>query len=171
MPLKQQLRPPEFGVWMRGDRVGKKKTGHASWFKVFLNHQAIFDAVPEECVGRAIKAALKYLETGESPSGLDDKSSIVFAALKPSADASIKSYEKASEAGKKGNETRWKPHEVSGGDTTRYGAIPGDRVVSGGIEKIEDRRNNTGASAAPALGGGEQQWADPKFEKWMEENR
>ena len=107
---------------MRGDHVAKKKIGHASWFKLYLNHGPVLNAVSDEDAGRAIKAALRYLETGQPPSEIDSAPGIVFAALKPSIDEAIDDYRRKSEGGKAGNNKRW------------------GKEVSDGIEKIEDRR-------------------------------
>lgn len=124
---------------MWGDHVAKKKIGHASWFKLYLNHGPVLNAVSDEDAGRAIKAALRYLETGQPPSEIESAPGIVFAALKPSIDEAIDDYRRKSEGGKAGNNKRW-GKEVSDGIGVRYPAIPSDRMVSDGIEKIEDRR-------------------------------
>lgn len=97
------------------------------------------NAVSDEDAGRAIKAALHYLETGQPPSEINSTSGIVFAALKPAIDEAIADYQRKSEGGKAGNTKRW-GGKVSDGIGERYSAILSDRLVSDGIEKIEDRR-------------------------------
>ena len=39
--------------------MGKNKMGRPSWFKLFLHHKSLIDAVPDEVAGRALKAALR----------------------------------------------------------------------------------------------------------------
>lgn len=121
---------------MRGDHVAKKKKGHPTWFKLFEGQLSVLDAVTDEAAGRAIKAALRYMISGEEPV-LDPLASVVYASLRRDVDEAREAYNRSSSAGKAGNEKRWGNRGVSGGDTTRYHAIPGDRGASGGIEKLE----------------------------------
>lgn len=73
----------------------------------------MIDAVPNEQVGAALKAAMEYFETGIAPS-LDPLSNVIFSSLKPYIDESISDFKKYSEAGQRGNQKRWE--KVSGGD-------------------------------------------------------
>lgn len=157
---------------MWGDYVGKKSLGHAAWFKLYANqHGAVLNAVSDADAGHAVKAALRYLETGTLPTGLQGPVAVVFAALRPSVDEAALDYRRKSEGGKAGNRKRWQGLAPAG-IGVRHQPIPSDRMVSHGIEKIEDRRNNTDASAVPGLGAGEQQNAykdlflDPESGEW-----
>ena len=102
--------------WKVGGRVGKKREGRASWFKIFLHQQALIDAVPDECAGKAIKAAMSYFRTGQEPD-LAPLEKAVFSSFKQYIDESVQDYIKFSEAGQKGNNKRW-GNEVSPPDTT-----------------------------------------------------
>ena len=64
----------------------KKDTG--TWFKTFLRCKAVFDAVPDEAAGQAIKAALTYAETGEAPP-LEPLANAVFCAVRPDIDDAL----------------------------------------------------------------------------------
>ena len=128
---------------MRGDGdMGKKKVGHASWFKLYSErHGEILNVVSDECAGKAVKAALNYLKTGMPPDNLQGVELVVFTSLKQSADEAIADYQKKSVGGKAGNERRWRG-ETQTGIGERYPAIPSDRMVSHGIEKKEDKESS-----------------------------
>lgn len=102
----------------------RKKSGRASWFKIFLHQKALIDSVPDENVGTALKAALQYFETGEIPQ-IDPLSFAVFSTFKQYIDESNDDFKKFSEAGQRGNKKRW-DNKVSPPDTplspsvTRY---------------------------------------------------
>ena len=102
--------------------MAKKRAGRASWFKLFLHQKALIDAVPDEAVGKALKAALSYFDTGEIPA-LGPLENAVFSSLKQYADESIQDYQKFSAAGKQGNEKRWGA-EGSPPDTPRHQVSP-----------------------------------------------
>lgn len=124
---------------MWGDYVGKKSLGHAAWFKLYANqHGAVLDAVSDADAGQAVKAALKYLETGIPPNDLQGCVAVVFAALRPSVEEADRDYRRKSEGGKAGNRKRWQDSKLSG-IGVRYQPTSSDRMVSHGIEKIEDR--------------------------------
>lgn len=83
-----------------------KKTNRPSWFKMFLHQKALLDAMPDETVGKALKAVFQYFDTGEIQE-LDPMAFAVFAAIKPYVD---ESYEDFAEASKKNRENvmkRW----------------------------------------------------------------
>lgn len=137
--------------------LGKKKIGHASWFKLYADqHGAIFEAVTDDCAGKAVKAALRYLKTGTLPDDLQGAELVVFASLKQSADDAIADYNRKSAGGKVGNKKRWS-ETVSDGIGDRYSAIHSDHMVSLGIEKKEDRYLLSEDNASvPAYESGEQ---------------
>lgn len=116
------MKLPARSAWTGGGNVAKKRAGRASWFKLFLHQKALIDAVPDEAVGKALKAALSYFDTGEIPT-LNSLENAVFSSLKQYADEAIQDYRKFSEAGKMGNEKRWGP-EVSPPDTPRHQVSP-----------------------------------------------
>lgn len=68
------------------------KSSGATWFKMFLRNKEIFDAVPDETAGKAIKAAMAYAQTGTPPE-LDQLTNVVFCALRPSIDDSLADFQ------------------------------------------------------------------------------
>ena len=78
-----------------------KKSKKPSWFKLWLHHRSLFDAVPDDVAGRAVKAALNYFATGEVvPMG--QLESVVFSAIKADIDDAFADYMRDVENGKKG---------------------------------------------------------------------
>ena len=78
-----------------------KKAKHPSWFKLWLHHKALIEAVPDEVAGKAIKAALNYFATGEATE-LGQMEAVVFAAIKPDVDEAHTDYLRDVANGKKG---------------------------------------------------------------------
>lgn len=83
-----------------------KKSGRPAWFKMFLHQKALIDSVPDEIVGKALKAIFQYFDTGEVVD-LDPLAFAVFAAIKPYVDESYEDYERASEKNRKNVMKRW----------------------------------------------------------------
>ena len=65
----------------------------------------MLDAIPDEAVGRALKATMHYFATGEVLP-LEQLEGIVFAALKTSVDEAIADYKQDVENGKRGGRPR-----------------------------------------------------------------
>ena len=86
--------------------MGKNKTGRPSWFKLFLHHKSLIEAVPDEVAGKAIKAALRYFDTGEVID-LDSLAGAVFAALKPHVDEAFEDFLRSVDTGRAGGQKRW----------------------------------------------------------------
>lgn len=107
--------------------MGKNKTGRPSWFKLFLHHKFLIEAVPDEVAGKALKAALRYFDTGVVAE-LDSLSGAVFAALKPNIDEAFEDFETTSEKNRKNIQKRWDnrgmPNDTT--YTTGYHSIPND---------------------------------------------
>lgn len=78
-----------------------KPAGRPAWFKLFLHNKAMLDAIPDENVGKALKAVLHYFDTREVPE-LDAMAFVVFSSLKPSVDESFEDYARDVENGRKG---------------------------------------------------------------------
>ena len=72
-----------------------------SWFKLFLHQKPIIDSVPDEVVGKAIKAAFYYFSTREEPQ-LDVLTMVVYSSLKPYIEESFTDYERDVRNGHKG---------------------------------------------------------------------
>lgn len=80
-----------------------KKTGRPFWFKIDMSVKPLFDAIPDEDAGRAIKAALEYFETRELDLvSLEPLTLAAFLAVKGFVDDSYSEYEQRIENGKKG---------------------------------------------------------------------
>lgn len=107
--------------------MGKNKTGRPSWFKLFLHHKSLIEAVPDEVAGKALKAALRYFDTGEVAE-LDSLAGAVFAAIKPNIDDAFKDFKTSSEKNRENIKKRWDnrgiPNDTTG--TTGYHSIPND---------------------------------------------
>lgn len=83
-----------------------KKTNRPSWFKMFLHQKALLDAMPDETVGKALKAVFQYFDTGEVQE-LDPMAFAVFAAIKPYVDESYEDFAAASKKNKENVMKRW----------------------------------------------------------------
>lgn len=130
--------------------MGKKKSGHPCWFKLFDSHLGLLETAPPEAVKDGLCAALSYLAAKELPS-LNSEAQMLFMVLKRDLDLAWDTYEKKSEGGKQGNKIRWP--KVSECDTMRSLCIADNRIGSDGIEK--PRGFIGGNIAAPAVQGGE----------------
>lgn len=84
-----------------------KRPSRPSWFKMFLHQKALLDAMPDETVGKALKAVFQYFDAGELPD-LDPMAFAVFAAIKPYVDESFEDFERTSEKNRRNVEARWK---------------------------------------------------------------
>ena len=102
----------------------KNKLGRPSWFKLFLHHKSLIDAIPDEVAGRALKAALRYFDTGEVVE-LDSLAGAMFAALKPHIDEAFADFQATSEKNKQNIQKRWANRGVPS-DTTGNHSIPND---------------------------------------------
>lgn len=78
----------------------------AAWFKVFLAQKPTIDAADDISVGKALKAALRYFDTGEI-AALGPMPRVIFAGLKGSVDEAIADYEASVRNGRAGGAKRW----------------------------------------------------------------
>lgn len=83
-----------------------KKEKRATWFKCFLSSKATIDAIPDENVGKGLKAAFAYFES-QTELELDPLSRVVFCAMRPYIDEALDDYAARVLDGKNGAETRW----------------------------------------------------------------
>lgn len=72
------------------------------WFKMHLENSPMWHALSDEAVGRALKLALDYFETGELPEVDNPLVGIGFDTLKKSCDTAFKEYNESVEAGRLG---------------------------------------------------------------------
>lgn len=87
------------------------KEKRPTWFKMFLNQKYIFDSVPDETLGKALKAALEYFDTGEIIE-LSPLERTVFASIKHCIDESYKDFERTREQNRQNALKRWKSEEI-----------------------------------------------------------
>lgn len=104
--------------------MGKNKMGRPSWFKLFLHHKSLIDAVSDEVAGRALKAALRYFDTGEVAE-LDSLAGAAFAALKPHIDEAFADFQATSEKNRQNIQKRWANLGIPS-DTTGNHSLPND---------------------------------------------
>lgn len=83
-----------------------KRQRKPSWFKLWLHDKPLIDAVSDEAVGKALKAAYQYFDAGISPE-LDCLSAAVFAILKEQVDKANKDYILSVDSGIAGARKRW----------------------------------------------------------------
>ena len=79
-----------------------------SWFKLFLHQKPIIDSVPDEVVGKAVKAAFHYFATKEETE-LDALSMVVYSSFKPYIEESFTDYERDVRNGHKGGRPQKPP--------------------------------------------------------------
>lgn len=83
-----------------------KRERRATWFKCFLSSKATIDAIPDENVGKGLKAAFAYFDNKTIPP-LDPLSNVVFCAMRPYIDEAFSDYEASVRAGQSGAAVRW----------------------------------------------------------------
>lgn len=86
--------------------MAKKSQGPA-WFKLWLHHMPLLNAVPDEVVGRVIKAALHYFATGETMP-LGQLETVIFSAIRADIDEANADYQRDVENGRKGGRPKGK---------------------------------------------------------------
>lgn len=86
--------------------MAKKSQGPA-WFKLWLHHRPLLDAVPDEVVGRVIKASLHYFATGETVP-LGQLEIAIFSAIRADIDEANADYQRDVENGRKGGRPKGK---------------------------------------------------------------
>jgi len=85
-----------------------KREKRPSWFRIFLHQRPLIEAVPDHVVGKALKAALLYFDTGEERE-LDELSLAVYSTFKPYVEESFRDYERDLENGKRGGRPKKPP--------------------------------------------------------------
>lgn len=124
--------------------MGKNKIGRPVWFKLFLHHKALIDAVPDEVAGKALKAALRYFDTGEAVE-LDSLAGAVFAALKPHIDEAFEDFQETSEKNRRNAKVRWQ-NRCMPSDTTGNHSLPNDTKNTEGEGDAEEEADKEGES-------------------------
>lgn len=124
--------------------MGRNKIGRPVWFKLFLHHKSLIDAVPDEVAGRALKAALRYFDTGEVVE-LDSLAGAVFAALKPHIDEAFEDFQKTSEKNRLNAKVRWQ-NRCMPSDTTGNQLLPNDTKNTEEEADAEEEADTEGES-------------------------
>lgn len=83
-----------------------KKSNRPMWFKLFLNLKALVDSVPDETVGKAIKAIFTYFDSKEIVE-MDPLVFAIFSSLKPYVDESFSDFELTRARNRKNINSRW----------------------------------------------------------------
>ena len=85
------------------------------WFKLWTSHLPVFEAVSDEMLGKAIRAALLYCQTEEVPQ-LDPMTNLLFVLLRRDIEDAKSKCQVAAENGKRAMEKRWKNADNRGTD-------------------------------------------------------
>lgn len=121
-----------------------KKSKRPSWFKLWLHHKPLIDAVPDDVAGRAVKAALNYFATGEVTQ-LGQLEMAVFSAIKSDVDEAYSDYKRDVENGKKGGRPKMTDEEkppVKGGNPAQPMVTEGDGEGEREVEvEVEGKGN------------------------------
>lgn len=72
------------------------------WFKMFLRHKALFEALSDEDAGVAIKAVMDYFEDGQIARDVSPAVNVLVCAIKPDIDECTNIYAMRCENGKLG---------------------------------------------------------------------
>ena len=92
------------------------KTGHATWFRIYLGQKAFIDGSDDAVVGQALKAALHYFSAGEVQT-LDGAAHALFCSFRESVDETLADFEAKSKRNAENVRKRWDKNLPS--DTTR----------------------------------------------------
>ena len=114
-----------------------KKSKRPSWFKLWLHHKPLMDAVPDDVAGRAVKAALNYFATGEVTQ-LGQLEMAVFFAIKSDVDEAYSDYKRDVDNGKKGGRPKMIDEQkppVKGGNPEQPMVTEGEREGDGEGER------------------------------------
>lgn len=108
------------------------KTGHATWFRIYLGQKAFIDGSDDAVVGQALKAALHYFSTGEVQT-LDGAAHALFCSFRESVDETLADFEAKSKRNAENVRKRWDKNLPS--DTTR---IDGNAPLQSDTDKERD---------------------------------
>lgn len=137
------------------------KTGHATWFRIYLGQKAFIDGSDDAVVGQALKAALHYFSTGEVQT-LDGAAHALFCSFRESVDETLADFEAKSKRNAENVRKRWDKNLPS--DTTRIdGNAPlqsdtdKEREGDGDIRRGE-KKEDSPALASKIFSGGQRKY-------------
>ena len=111
-----------------------------SWFKLFLHQKPIIDSVPDDVVGKAVKAAFHYFATKEEME-LDVLPMVVYSSFKPYIEESFTDYERDVRNGHNGGRPQNPPV------TPGKGGLPSPTQAEADAEADADAEKETGNKA------------------------
>lgn len=125
------------------------KTGHATWFRIYLGQKAFIDGSDDAVVGQALKAALHYFSTGEVQT-LDGAAHALFCSFRESVDETLADFEAKSKRNAENVKKRWGKNLPD--DTTR---TTGNDLLPSDTEEEQEgnerkRRESVEDALAPA---------------------
>ena len=126
-----------------------RKNNRPMWFKMFLNLKALIDSVPDETVGKAIKAIFTYFDSKEIVE-MDPLVFAIFSSLKPYVDESFSDFELTRARNMENIKSRWGKSCTTG--TSCINSLPLDTKnteAEAEAETEEDKRESVCAPAAP----------------------
>lgn len=116
-----------------------------SWFKLFLHQKPLLDAVPDDVVGKAVKAAMQYFENGEVME-LDPIAFAVFSTIKPGIDEAIEDFRHSVDLGRRGGKKRWNVNDSPPiGMVSPPMGVPTEADAEADADTEEKSRNTSGA--------------------------
>ena len=146
--------PPPFPVQESAGSMRKavehmsKNEKRPSWFKMFLRHKSLLDAVPDDVAGKALKAALQYFDTGELVE-MDRFTGAVVAAIKPQIDEAFEDFRRSVDAGRAGGQKRWGKDSIAA-DTPPIPPL-GNPIGEHTEGEVEEEYNNIYCSVVQLL--------------------
>ena len=105
------------------------------WFKMFLRHKALFEALSDEDAGVAIKAVMDYFESGQIARDVSPAVNVLVCAIKPDIDECADIYATRCENGKLGG----RPKRSVGTREEPYGFLRNHNEPC----RTEERRENS----------------------------
>lgn len=126
-----------------------RKNNRPMWFKMFLNLKALIDSVPDETVGKAIKASFTYFDSREITQ-MDPLVFAIFSSIKPYVDESFSDFELTRARNKKNINSRWGKSCTTG--TSCINSLPLDtkntEAEAEADAEAEEERESTAPPAA-----------------------
>ena len=123
-----------------------KKSNRPMWFKLFLNLKALVDSVPDETVGKAIKAIFTYFDSKEIVE-MDPLVFAIFSSLKPYVDESFSDFELTRARNRKNINSRWGKNCTTG--TSCINSLPLDTKNTEAEAEAEAEAEEERESTAP----------------------
>ena len=115
------------------------------WFKMFLRHKALFEALSDEDAGVAIKAVMDYFESGQIERDVPPAVNVLVCAIKPDIDECADIYATRCENGKLGG----RPKRSVGNREEPYGFLRNHNEPCRTEERREKKEERSNKAATP----------------------